>query len=87
MCLTLRVLTVGEKKAGFRSEVVDRIRGHSRSFVLRCAFFVVILILSYSAAVVGMFFALILVLSGTSTSSMCIFPGNSRAFRTVFNTS
>ena len=45
MCLTLGVLTVREKRPGFRSEVPDRLRGNSRVFVLRCAFLVVILIL------------------------------------------
>ena len=34
------------KRPGFRSEVANTIRGNSRTFVIRCSFFVVILVLS-----------------------------------------
>ena len=43
--LTLGVLTVVVKGRGARSEVPDGIRRYFRAFVLRCSFFVVILVL------------------------------------------
>ena len=43
--LTLGVLTVVVKGRGARSEVPDGIRCYFRGFVLRCSFFVVILVL------------------------------------------
>ena len=64
VCLTLGVLTVMEK-GRVRSEVADRIRGNSRSFVLAFSFCVAILVLFGSS---------------TSSMSMCIFRGNSRTF-------
>ena len=85
MYLTIGVLTVivkACKSLEFRSEVAGRFCSNFRSFVLRCAFFVAILVLSACLQLVGSgFFVLILVLSGSSTSWTCIFRGNARTSR------